>query len=1047
MADRGGRGRGRGGGGDRGRGRGRGDFSGGRGGGGATFSGVGYGGDNRGGRGGRGGGDFRGGGGGGRGRGDFRGGRGGGRGRGDKFAGEDRVFRENAVPQPDPAVSQLEDKILNDMDMTSRMASLQVSKTSTPQTDDLMPIRPAYGTKGTEVVLWTNYFALDVKTPSLYSYLVKTAKQVPETKESTESPKEKPAGKGKGKGKGQGKDGKKETVEAKGMKLRSIIKSALDEVAKGIPYATEFKAQVVSLSPLKLPQNKTVSVKYTEEGREETYDAKFDSQPDVDMDALRSYIGSMQAPPSENAKFPRFNDAIDALGIITGSWARNNDRVGSLGRSRYFPLNMDSEKNSLGYPDLNTVIRGYFQSARPATGRLLLNANVSHGVFRPSGLVTKMMDDFGVNNNPPRSLDKFLSGLRARIRISPEKGVSGSKEKYFKKLITGIASPNDNRGIVNGPKVKREAAGPSEVSFYLNGDAPPGLKAGQYYTVSQYYLAKYEYKPNDNYPVVKCGRQRPTYFPAELCQVIEGQVLKRKTNSDETATMITYACRSPWANAVSLSTVGRKVLGLDGNPKLTEFKVAAGKELLTVRGRELVPPSVTYLNNNRQRTNVSTSDGGWNMRSVRVVKPGRPISKFTYLTVHWGNAGDVSNPMQAFIAHMKTTGLNILATVPYKLPATAYIPRGANPKDILRPMFAKLSQDPPDMLFVVLPGKKTDEAIYKAIKCLGDVEFGIATQCVLQSNFIKGNLQYFANVALKVNLKMGGVNHKLSNDVPLIKEGKTMVVGYDVTHPTNLGKKADGLPSLVGLVASVDQDLGQWPAAAWAQDSKQEMLDQQLLKEKFGERLNLWRKNNRNNLPENILIFRDGVSEGQFSQVLGLELPSIRAACNSLYPANRSPKITIVVSVKRHQTRFYPTDPDHMTGSRNIKNGTVVDRGVTQATVWDFFLTAHSALQGTARPAHYTVLLDEIFRSKQGTAAADGLQTLTHELCYLFGRATKAVSICPPAYYADIICTRQRVFMHEAFERSDTESVSTTVSAIAGFKEVHPRLRDTMYYM
>lgn len=53
--------------------------------------------------------------------------------------------------------------------------------------------------------------------------------------------------------------------------------------------------------------------------------------------------------------------------------------------------------------------------------------------------------------------------------------------------------------------------------------------------------------------------------------MIEGQVLKRKTNSDETATMITYACRSPWANAVSLSTVGRKVLGLDGNPKLVSM--------------------------------------------------------------------------------------------------------------------------------------------------------------------------------------------------------------------------------------------------------------------------------------------------------------------------------------------------------------------------------------------------------------------------------------------------------------------------------------------
>ncbi|KAF7533453.1 hypothetical protein G7054_g7061 [Neopestalotiopsis clavispora] len=48
----------------------------------------------------------------------------------------------------------------------------------------------------------------------------------------------------------------------------------------------------------------------------------------------------------------------------------------------------------------------------------------------------------------------------------------------------------------------------------------------------------------------------------------------------------------------------------------------------------------------------------------------------------------------------------------------------------------------------------------------------------------------------------------------------------------------------------------------------------------------------------------------------------------------------------------YPTDPDNMTTSRNIKSGTVVDRGVTLARLWDFFLTAHTALQGTARSAH-----------------------------------------------------------------------------------------------
>lgn len=69
----------------------------------------------------------------------------------------------------------------------------------------------------------------------------------------------------------------------------------------------------------------------------------------------------------------------------------------------------------------------------------------------------------------------------------------------------------------------------------------------------------------------------------------------------------------------------------------------------------------------------------------------------------------------------------------------------------------------------------------------------------------------------------------------------------------------------------------------------------------------------------------------------------------------------------------------------------------------------------------------------------------------LFGRATKAVSICPPAYYADILCTRQRVYMSDVFDPSDdhSESTETMKSHIndAKGRKVHERLKDTMYYI
>lgn len=44
--------------------------------------------------------------------------------------------------------------------------------------------------------------------------------------------------------------------------------------------------------------------------------------------------------------------------------------------------------------------------------------------------------------------------------------------------------------------------------------------------------------------------------------------------------------------------------------------------------------------------------------------------------------------------------------------------------------------------------------------------------------------------------------------------------------------------------------------------------------------------------------------------------------------------------------------------------GTVMDRGVTEASNWDFFLPSHASIQGTARSAHFFFLPDEIFRAR-----------------------------------------------------------------------------------
>jgi eukaryotic translation initiation factor 2C len=359
------------------------------------------------------------------------------------------------------------------------------------------------------------------------------------------------------------------------------------------------------------------------------------------------------------------------------------------------------------------------------------------------------------------------------------------------------------------------------------------------------------------------------------------------------------------------------------------------------------------------------------------------------------------------------------------------------------------------VVLVILP--IAHRQLYNRIKHAGDVKVGVHTVCVVGSKFAKGQLQYFANVATKFNLKLGGINQLLDNTrLGIISEDKTMVIGLDVTHPSP--GSLSSAPSIAGMVASIDRWLGQWPATIRIQESRKEMITD--LTSMLARHLDLWKKRGKHaSYPENLLIYRDGVSEGQYDTVLEDELPLLRKACSNLYPPpdtkRNLPHITIIIVGKRHHTRFYPTTADSADRSANPKSGTVVDRAVTEPRNWDFFLQAHSALQGTARPAHYYIVLDEIFRARkvppQFGNTADVLEDLTHCMCYLFGRATKAVSICPPAYYADLVCERARCYLSHVFEGSSAQSVSSggggDLQAMLADVMIHPNIRDDMWYM
>ncbi len=75
-------------------------------------------------------------------------------------------------------------------------------------------------------------------------------------------------------------------------------------------------------------------------------------------------------------------------------------------------------------------------------------------------------------------------------------------------------------------------------------------------------------------------------------------------------------------------------------------------------------------------------------------------------------------------------------------------------------------------------------------------------------------------------------------------------------------------------------------------------------------------------------------------------------------------------------------------------------------------------------------------------------------MCYLYGRATRAVSYCPAAFYADRACERARRYLGGHFDAVVDEGSMMggvgrpdAVDAVDADVAVHERLRGTMFYI
>ncbi|CAD7081278.1 unnamed protein product [Hermetia illucens] len=385
----------------------------------------------------------------------------------------------------------------------------------------------------------------------------------------------------------------------------------------------------------------------------------------------------------------------------------------------------------------------------------------------------------------------------------------------------------------------------------------------------------------------------------------------------------------------------------------------AYSEFIKVIARNIQPPTIQYKENS-----IMPQKGSWRADRSKYLQPA-PLQKFGILITTRANDGAVVEFAKKIINEARKNDMDVQDK--YELSKALQVRS-------IREKLQKLKKAGCSIVFVIIDSFGDT---YSKVKQIAEIDLKIVTQCVKWVTVQKKmNQSTIANIFLKVNAKLNGVNHMLrpSMEIQFIKNTAVMLLGADVTHPS---PDQSHIPSVVGVVASHDNNC-------------------------------FFFNRKRNQFPTHIIYYRDGVSDGQFKQLEEIELSAINRAFARVKP-NYKPKLTCLVVQKRHHTRFFPPVPSDIVHPRdsnqNVLPGTVVDTTITHPGEKQFFLVSHESIQGTAKPSKYCVIRDD------NNFDPDSLQAVTYALCHMFTRCNRAVSYPAPAYYAHLMAARGRVLI------------------------------------
>ncbi|KAK6134690.1 hypothetical protein DH2020_031615 [Rehmannia glutinosa] len=605
-----------------------------------------------------------------------------------------------------------------------------------------------------------------------------------------------------------------------------------------------------------------------------------------------------------------------------------------------------------------TGVRGFHSSFRPTLGGLSLNMDL-------------LVHEIDIE----AQAKKMLKNMRVKaIHSNMEFKIIGLSEKPCNQQFFSMKVKSDSSARDDGETL--------EITVY------------DYFVKHRNIELKY----SAYLPCLDVGKpKRPNYLPLELCSLVSLQRYTKALSGTQRASLVEKSRQKP-PERIRVVTDAVRNYHYDKDPLLVACGISIEKQLTQIDGRVLVAPKLKVGNSE----DCVPRNGRWNFNNKKLLNPTK-IDRWAL--VNFSARCDTSHLSRELINCGRIKGIHMER--PYTIIEEDPQCRRASPvirvERMVEQIMTKLP-GPPEFLLCVLPERK-----------ISDI-YGSKSSSSFSSFIPSGTNSLLA------------IEH--SRSIPLITDTPTMILGMDVSHGS---PGRSDTPSIAAVILLLVVGSRSWPlisryrAAVRTQSSKVEMIESLFKPLANGKDDGIMRellvdfyKTSNGRKPAQVIVFRDGVSESQFAQVLNIELDQIIKAYQHLGESD-IPKFTVIVAQKNHHTKLFQAS-----AAENVPSGTVVDTKIVHPRNYDFYMCSHAGMIGTSRPAHYHVLFDEIGFSP------DDLQNLIHSLSYVYQRSTTAISIVAPVCYAHLAAQQMGQFMkfEDLSETSSGQKSMTTAGNI-----------------